>query len=88
MLSVTFHDSRQAVAFFDALETAKGPSLGTNFTLTSPYVLLAHYQELDWAAKFGVDPNLVRVSVGLEELSRLQFVFRAALDVSSRVALE
>lgn len=33
LLSVTFHFAAHSVAFFDALETAKGPSLGTNFTL-------------------------------------------------------
>ena len=33
LLSVTFRTTKQAVTFFDELETAKGPSLGTNFTL-------------------------------------------------------
>ena len=33
LLSVTFRKEQQAVAFYDALDTAKGPSLGTNFTL-------------------------------------------------------
>lgn len=33
LLSVTFRSTEQAVTFFDKLETAKGPSLGTNFTL-------------------------------------------------------
>lgn len=39
LLSVTFWSTSIAVAFFDALETAKGPSLGTNFTLRYPVVL-------------------------------------------------
>ena len=33
LLSVVFHTTEEAVIFFDCLETAKGPSLGTNFTL-------------------------------------------------------
>lgn len=33
LLSVIFRTRPEAVAFYDALETAKGPSLGTNFTL-------------------------------------------------------
>ena len=33
LLSVTLRTTEQAVIFFDKLETAKGPSLGTNFTL-------------------------------------------------------
>jgi cystathionine gamma-synthase len=33
LLSVTFFVREHAVTFFDNLNTAKGPSLGTNFTL-------------------------------------------------------
>ena len=84
LLSVIFHDRAQAMAFYDAIETAKGPSLGTNFTLASPYVLLAHYQELDWAAGYGVDPNLIRISVGLEETDQIVGVFSAALKAAEQ----
>ncbi|KAK1753460.1 putative cystathionine gamma-synthase [Echria macrotheca] len=82
LLSVIFHDRTHAMAFYDAIETAKGPSLGTNFTLTSPYVLLAHYQELEWAASFGVDPDLIRISVGLEDTEHIVGVFRSALKAA------
>lgn len=84
LISVVFHDRRQAIAFYDAIDTAKGPSLGTNFTLTSPYVLLAHYQELDWAKQFGVDPDLIRISVGLEETEHIVAVFKEALKVAEQ----
>jgi cystathionine beta-lyase/cystathionine gamma-synthase len=33
LLSATFYTKADAVNFFDSLRTAKGPSLGTNFTL-------------------------------------------------------
>ena len=33
LLSATFYTRSDAIAFFDHLSTAKGPSLGTNFTL-------------------------------------------------------
>ncbi|OCL08707.1 cystathionine gamma-synthase [Glonium stellatum] len=79
LLSATFYSTADAVAFFDSLDTAKGPSLGTNFTLSSPYVILAHYTELDWAASFGVEANLVRFSVGLEDTEELVSIFRHAL---------
>lgn len=79
LLSVVFHEKADAVVFYDSLETAKGPSLGTNFTLTSPYVVLAHYAELDWAASLGVDPDLIRISVGLEETEDILEVFKSAL---------
>jgi cystathionine gamma-synthase len=82
LLSVTFHTKEQAVAFFDHIQTAKGPSLGTNFTLVSPYVVLAHYSELEWAASFGVEPDLIRISVGLEETQELRTIFLKALKAA------
>ncbi|KAI5817080.1 cystathionine gamma-synthase-like protein [Pyronema omphalodes] len=81
LLSMTFYSMEDAIKFFDEVETAKGPSLGTNFTLSSPYTLLAHYGELDWAAQFGVESNLVRVSIGLEETEKLVETFARALKV-------
>jgi cystathionine gamma-synthase len=83
LISVVLRRPEQAVAFYDAIETAKGPSLGTNFTLTSPYVLLAHYQELDWAESFGVERDLIRISVGLEETEHIVNVFKDALKVAA-----
>ncbi|KAL6852839.1 Cystathionine gamma-synthase [Amphichorda felina] len=88
LLSIVFNHESQAQAFYDAMDIAKGPSLGTNFTLCSPYVLLAHYQELPWAAQFGVEPSLVRVSVGLEETSDLQATFREALGAAESTQVE
>lgn len=82
LFSLTFHSIHAAVAFYDALKCAKGPSLGTNFTLASPFVILAHYSELDWAAQFGVESNLVRVSVGLEDEQDLFAMFDAALEAA------
>lgn len=79
LLSATFHDVEDAKIFYDHLDTQKGPSLGTNFTLSSPFVLLAHYGELDWAAKYGCEVSLVRFSVGLEETEKLKAAFDAAL---------
>jgi cystathionine gamma-synthase len=85
LLSFTFHKKDHAVAFFDRIETAKGPSLGTNFTLTSPYVVLAHYFELDWAAGFGVPAELLRISVGLEDAEDLKSRFAIALKAAEAV---
>ncbi|KAF1843728.1 cystathionine gamma-synthase-like protein [Cucurbitaria berberidis CBS 394.84] len=80
LLSATFYARGDAIAFFDNLDTVKGPSLGTNFTLSSPYVILAHYGELDWCAKWGVEADLIRFSVGLEETGKLVETFKKALD--------
>jgi cystathionine gamma-synthase len=68
-----------APAFYDALEISKGPNLGTNFSLVCPYVLLAHYDELDWVESLGVSRWLVRVSVGLEDPDDLLARFHRAL---------
>lgn len=73
-----------AKAFFNALQLCKGPSLGTNFTLACPYAIIAHYQELDRVAKYGVESNLVRVSVGLEREHELCDVFQIAVDEASK----
>jgi len=43
-------------------------------------VILAHYNEQKWAAQYGVDANLVRFSVGLEDTKELQEKFSRALD--------
>jgi cystathionine gamma-synthase len=51
-----------------------------NLGYSSPYVILAHYNELEWAASFGVEADLVRVSVGLEDADELRRVFQHALD--------
>jgi cystathionine gamma-synthase len=71
---VTFLPRNAAVTaprVFDAMRICKGPSLGTVFTLACPFVLLAHYTELDWAESCGVPRNLIRLSVGLEEPEEL-----------------
>ncbi len=70
----------KAQRFYNALEVCKGPSLGTIFTLACPYVLLAHYEELDWAKKCGVPSTLIRVSVGLEQTEDLWYRFQKALN--------
>ncbi|QQL43971.1 PLP-dependent transferase [Sulfuriroseicoccus oceanibius] len=87
LFSLTFHGGEESSArFFDALELNKGPSLGTNFTLVCPYVLLAHYDELDWAAELGAPRDLVRVSVGCEPIDELIAKFERALAAIHRAA--
>lgn len=79
LLSCTFHTLKDAGTFYDHLDTQKGPSLGTNFTLASPFVILAHFNELDWAAKYGCEASLVRFSIGLEDTAELRAIFDTAL---------
>jgi cystathionine gamma-synthase len=75
---------RTAPHFFDALQIAKGPNLGTNFSLCCPYTILAHYNELDFVERCGISRYLVRVSVGLEEADWLIGRFRDALERASK----
>jgi len=88
LFSLTFTHLVAARAFYDALGCEKGPSIGTNFTLASPFVLLAHYTELEWARSYGVDPNLVRVSVGLEDASVIRRWFDKALEAARKAVEE
>lgn len=82
LFSITFTSSAAAQAFYDTLPCAKGPSLGTSFTLASPYAILAHYTELDWAAEFGVERDLVRISVGQENIAVLKGWFEASIQAA------
>ncbi|KAJ3119817.1 hypothetical protein HK098_005117 [Nowakowskiella sp. JEL0407] len=80
LFSILFKSEEEAARFFDSLDIAKGPSLGTNFTLACPYTILAHYTELEWAESFGVPRRLIRISVGMEDRGKLVDVFQNALN--------
>ncbi|KAM6524091.1 hypothetical protein FSOLCH5_004698 [Fusarium solani] len=84
LLSIRFKKPEAAIAFHDALDVAKGPSLGTNFTLCCAYALFAHYSELEWAAEFGVVEHLVRMSVGIECQEELDELVGTALAAAGR----
>ncbi|KAF2217366.1 hypothetical protein CERZMDRAFT_104155 [Cercospora zeae-maydis SCOH1-5] len=79
LLSIVFDSPASAMAFYNELDVAKGPSLGTNFTLSCAYTLLAHARELEWAAKYGVVEYLVRISVGIEDPADLVARVKKAL---------
>jgi len=85
LLSMIFNLTTSAVCFYDALDVCKGPSVGTNFTLAIPYAQLAHFQELDFAAEYGVDRYIVRISVGLEDGEVLMERMREALRAVERL---
>jgi cystathionine gamma-synthase len=87
LLSFTFHEVEQAIEFYGRIATAKGPSLDANFTLTSPYVISAHFLGLDWAAQFGVPADLIRISVGLKDTEYLKARFVVPLKATEEAAL-
>jgi cystathionine gamma-synthase len=82
LFSLTFTSVLASRTFFDALPCYKGPSLGTNFTLSCPYTILAHYGELDWAKGWGVEKGLIRISVGLEDPELLLEWAKSALGAA------
>ena len=82
LFSLTFTSILASKTFFDALPCYKGPSLGTNFTLSCPYTILAHYGELDWAKGWGVEKGLIRISVGLEDPELLAEWAKSALGAA------
>lgn len=72
VISLTFRKPIELI--YDKLNFAKGPSLGTEFTLLMPYVYLAHYDLI--TSKEGrkilkqneIPIDLVRFSVGCEDI--------------------
>jgi cystathionine gamma-synthase len=86
LFSLTFTSTAASRAFFDTLPSYKGPSLGTSFTLACPYTILAHYWELEWAAKYGIEETLIRISVGTENKEELLKAFQVALNAACSAA--
>ncbi|KIO23692.1 hypothetical protein M407DRAFT_26894 [Tulasnella calospora MUT 4182] len=88
LFTILFSDKPAARAFYDNLGCGKGPTWGTNFTLACPYTILAHHPELDWAARYGVPINIVRISVGREDeetiLGWVKHALAAAQKASER----
>ena len=79
LLSFVLKNQKKTPKVYDTLRLSKGPSFGTTFTLVCPYVMLAHYPELEWAEACGVPANLLRVSCGLEPIEALKAAFDEAL---------
>lgn len=74
--------------FYDALHVMKGPSFGTEFTLVCPFMHLAHYELVTaeegrrFLRSIGIEPDLVRISVGIEPIGEIIESFGRALAIS------
>ena len=70
---------------YDRLNVVKGPSFGLSFTIVSPFLWLAHFEEVTTEQgraeirAAGLDPDLLRISVGLEPIEEIWAAFAAAL---------
>jgi len=83
LLSFVLKDAPEYTeAFYDALEITKGPNLGTSFSLCCPFVLIAHYNELEWAEAAGASRYLIRISIGLEPADLLIARIQSAIDAA------
>ncbi|MFX1364560.1 MAG: PLP-dependent transferase [Promethearchaeota archaeon] len=73
LLSFVLKDSSEenAMKFYDNIlpPILKGPSLGSEKTLLSPYVMMAHYDDSEKELeRLGFDFYLMRISVGVEKI--------------------
>jgi cystathionine gamma-synthase len=69
---VTFTLREGMEDFYDRVRLPKGPSFGIKTSLLCPFMFLAHYDLVTTAdgraelARYGIDPHLLRLSVGCE----------------------
>jgi cystathionine gamma-synthase len=72
--------------FYDRLRLPKGPSFGMKTTLICPFIYLAHYDLVTSAAgcetlaAAGLDPELLRLSIGLEPADEIIAALAEALS--------
>lgn len=82
LISVVF--DKELSFYFDKLNLPKGPSLGTEFTLAMPYVYLAHYDMVRTSdgrkelMRKGLNPELLRISIGIEPVEEIISLLKAA----------
>jgi len=75
VISLTF--TKDFAKVYDTLNFAKGPSLGTEFTLLMPYVYLAHYDLIicekgrQLLRDNNIPIDLMRVAVGIEDIDEI-----------------
>lgn len=89
LFSVVFDED--LAFYYNELGLAKGPSLGTEFTIAMPYVYLAHYEDLKTEAgkqklnSLGINPNLLRLSIGIESVEEIIFAFEKLKKVKTQM---
>ena len=75
--------------YYDRLMLPKGPSLGNCFTLAMAYFYMAHWDVLkkdggrQELLKLGLNPDLLRISIGMEPIDEIVGVFENLFNDSS-----
>ena len=71
--------------FYDKCRISKGPSFGMDLTLMSPFMYMAHYDLVSEKSgqedlkSYGINPDLIRISVGCEPIEQIIAAFEEAL---------
>ena len=82
---ITIELKKEMRGVYDKLQCVKGPSFGLEFTLISPYLWLAHFDEVTTEVgrkeiqSAGLDPDLLRISIGLEPVEEIWSMLEKAL---------
>lgn len=85
MITFTLRPNVGLARVYDRLRLAKGPSFGLRTTLLCPFMFLAHYdlastpEGRESLRRDGLDPDLLRLSVGAEPVEDLIAVLAEAL---------
>lgn len=74
---MTFDLAGDLAEFYDRARVVKGPSFGTGYTMMCPFLYLAHYdlvstpQGRAHLQARGLNPELIRLSVGAEPVDEI-----------------
>lgn len=85
MFSFEFDTMDALIAFHESINLHVGPHLGAHLTLALPYVKGLYGNELEYAAKYGMNERQYRIAVGLEDTDILIEEFRLALKEADAV---
>ncbi|MCX6936806.1 MAG: PLP-dependent transferase [Verrucomicrobia bacterium] len=86
MITFTLRPNLALPAFYDRLRIAKGPSFGLSTSLICPFMYLAHYELVTTEEgraelrRNGLNPDLLRLSVGAEPAEEIIAALAEALD--------
>jgi len=85
LLSMSFVSLGTAKEFYSALQCYKGPTLGTVFTVATPFTALTFPSEkMQWAKDHYLEESLVRFSIGTEGTSSLLNGISKALEAAEQ----
>lgn len=82
---ITIDLVKPVAEFYDLCRISKGPSFGMDRTLMSPFMYMAHYDIIskptgrDELLEYGLNPDLIRISVGTEPIEQIIAAFDEAL---------